>query len=106
MDANVTTKVRSPLAFFAMTVLTCNTVFGICASVMKDPDLFIYCMHMFLAIVFFLGSLIIWTPLCLYHPKESSENKLPYHPWVPTVTFFLGLIIYLIYHFLSFKLGK
>jgi hypothetical protein len=67
---------------------------------MKDRDLFIACMHMFLGIVFFFGSIVIWTPACLYHPNDVQGNKLPYRPWVPTVTFFLGLMIYILYVFL------
>ena len=100
MNPGIVSTVKSPIAFFAITIFICNAVFAICASNMKDRELFIRCMHLFLGIVFFFGSIVIWTPAYLYHPSEVQGLNLPYKPWVPTVAVFLGVILYMIYELL------
>jgi hypothetical protein len=41
----------SPLKLFALMVLVCNTAFGIISAVAFGPDIFVYTLHTFLAVV-------------------------------------------------------
>ena len=53
---------------------------------------------MFLAIVFFFGTIVLWCPGYLYPPDKVKNYDLPSNPWVPTITAFVGALIYTGYH--------
>jgi len=100
--------IESPIKFFGLIALTCDSVFGICATVLKDTKQFTYCIHMFIAIVSLLALIAIWCPGVLYHPREIEDrfrDKIPYKPWVPTVFCFAGLVLYMAYQIVGAKLG-
>ena len=98
MDTNVLSCATSPLVLFAMAILVCNAVFAVCAAKLKDPESFKYSIHMFLGLIFFFGSIVLWSPGYLYHPAEVKGLDLPQNPWIPTCTTFVGILIYMAYH--------
>jgi len=98
MDITHVPTVNSPLMLFALIILVCNAVFAVCATKFRNEEMFIYTIHMFLGIVFFVGSIILWSPGDLYNPVEVKELKLLRQPWVPTIATFLGVLIYMAYH--------
>ena len=100
----------SPLKLFALTVLVCNSVFGLAAALMGDLEAFKYSIHMFLGIVVAFVLTALWSPRSLYHPKElheirnlqqeseEEEELFPVdRPWVPTILIFFGLACYAAY---------
>ena len=102
----------SPLKLFALTVLVCNSVFGLAAAWMGDLDAFKYSIHMFLGIVVAFVLTALWSPRSLYHPKElleirnlqqeNEEDKELFpvdRPWVPTILIFVGLALYAAYQY-------
>ena len=100
MEANALEYVTSPLTLFGLVILVCNAIFAACATVLKEPEIFKYTLHMFLAIVLMIGCIVLWTPAYLYHPRELDglEQTLPYAPWVPTLMIVFGGLVYLLYH--------
>ena len=99
-------EVESPLTFFAVTLVICNTVFGICATYLKNYELFKYCIHMFLAIVGVFSSIVIWSPACLYPLGTVKISEFPYKPWPPTIFVVLLVMLYMVYHFLKWYIEK
>ena len=97
MDPNMVSAVNSPLTLFALVILVCNTVFAVCATRLKNEDMFKYTIHMFLGIVFFFGGIVLWSPGHLYPPAQTGGLDLPRNPWVPTIMVFLGVPIYMAY---------
>ena len=108
--ARILAATGSPLKLFALTVLVCNSVFGVAAAWMKNLDAFIYSIHTFLGIVAAFVLTALWSPRSLYHPKElleisslqreinEDEKLFPVErPWVPTVLIVGGVIFYAAY---------
>jgi len=98
MDASALNYVTSPLTLFGLVILVCNAIFAACATVLKEPEIFKYTLHMFIAIVFLIGGIVLWAPAYLYHPREVNGLDLPYNPWVPTTVMLIGFMVYAIYH--------
>ncbi len=98
MNPNMISVVSSPLTLFALVVLVCNAVIAVCATKFKNEEIFKYTIHMFLGIIFFIGSIVLWSPGYLYNPVEIKDLDLPRNPWVPTIATFLGVLIYMAYH--------
>jgi hypothetical protein len=97
----------SPLKVFALTVLVCNSFFGVAAAWMDDLEAFTYSIHMFLAIVAAFVLTALWSPRSLYHPKELLELRHSYRddgdeqeifpqerPWVPTLVIAGFVLVY------------
>lgn len=89
--------ISSPMSLFALIILVCNVIFAICATVLKDKELFKYCIHMFLAVVFFFGTIVLWSPACLYHPSEVEKFKIEQNSWIPTLANIICVMIYMGY---------
>jgi len=93
--------IGSPLKFFALAIIVCNTIFGVAAATMDDPNNFKYSIHMFLAIIGAFLLIALWSPRSLYHPTELEkipEKNLPKdHPLAATVFLFVGLAAYISY---------
>ena len=101
----------SPLKLFALVVLVCCSVFAVAAGVLGDPDTFVFCIHMFLAIVGAFVLTALWSPRSLYHPNELLEIRRQHQdaedreifpvarPWVPTLVIALGAVLYGAYQF-------
>lgn len=102
-------KINSPLRFFGLISLICDSIFAICASYLKEPQLFIYCIHMFIAIISMLTITALWCPRSLYHPSDLNDvgnDALPKSkPWIPTLFAMVCLIIYLVYQLYLVKMG-
>ena len=88
-------KVTSPLKFFALVVLVCNTIFGAVAALSKQYDIFVFSIHMFLGIVGAFILMAIWAPRSLYHPQDlrNVEHLLPEHDNPKVVTWILGVAL-------------
>lgn len=92
--------INSPIAMFALALVVCNAVFGVCAANLKDPDSFKYCIHMFLAIISMFTLIVLWAPGLLYNPpltivEVNSVDKG--NPVVPTVVGLGCLLLYMWY---------
>jgi hypothetical protein len=98
MSQDVLLAVNSPLTLFALAILICNMVFTVCATRLNDTVLFKYCIHMFLGIVLFVGSIVLWCPRCLYDATRAWTSDVPYNPWAPTFISLVGFVIYVAYH--------
>ncbi len=102
--ASALKMINSPLRFFALAVLVCNTVFGAIAGFMRIEKIFAFSVHMFLAIVGAVMLITLWAPRSLYHPEElrEIEHLLPKHdrPGVVTWILALALIGYVMYRFI------
>ena len=98
MDASALNYVTSPLTLFGLVILVCNAIFAACATVLKEPEIFKYTLHMFIAIVFLIGGIVLWAPTYLYHPREVAGIDIPSYPWVPTLMMIVGFMVYVIYH--------
>lgn len=99
----------SPLHFFAMVVLVCNSLFGIAAAAAFNERIFIYTLHTFLAVVAAFSMIALWSPRTFYGPSDLAQwaelerrnedkpliplmNKL-----VPTLVALVVIIVYAIY---------
>ena len=101
----------SPLKLFALIVLVCCSVFAVAAGVLGHPDTFVYCIHMFLAIVSAFVRTALWSPQSLYHPKEPLEIRRlrredddlkispVARPWVPPIVIMIGAARYAVYQY-------
>lgn len=101
----------SPLKLFALIVLVCCSVFAVAAGVLGHPDTFVYCIHMFLAIVGAFVLTALWSLRSLYHPKEPLEIRRLHRedddreispvarPWVPTIVIMIGAAEYAVYQY-------
>ena len=93
--------IESPIKFFGLVVLVCDSTFAFAAASLGDPESFKYCIHMFLATSGFFGLTALWSPRSLYHPKELiniPNEKLPAeNPKVPTIVITVILLIYFFY---------
>ncbi len=100
--------IGSPLRFFGLTALICSAVFPIGAGLVRDPDSFTYCIHMFLAIIALFAAIAIWCPRSLYHPRELQEldMTLPHQPWKVAFVGFLGLVLYMLYMYFNKNSGS
>ncbi len=103
IDPNIITLIRSPLALFALVVLVCNTVFAVCAAWLKKKQIFIYTIHMFMGIVFFIGTIVLWAPGLLYHPSEVKALNMSNDPLIPTVVSIVGVLVYMAYQIYTDK---
>jgi hypothetical protein len=65
----------SPLKVFALTVLVCNSFFGVAAAWMDDLEAFTSSIHMFLAIVAAFVLTALWSPRSLYHPQRAARAQ-------------------------------
>jgi len=92
-------QISSPMRFFGLVILVCSSIFGVAAAFSEEEDAFTYSIHMFLAIVGIFILTAIWSPASLYHPQElkdiDKENLPKNRPWVPTISFFVGLLLYI-----------
>ena len=95
----------SPLRFFALAVLVCNTVFGYVAAKLDDPEAFKFSIHMFLGIVGAFILIALWAPRALYHPQELEgvEDLLPKteNPLLVTLVLGVALVSYVAYQVLK-----
>lgn len=104
----------SPLKLFALMVLVCNTAFGITSAVAFGPDIFVYTLHTFLAVVAAFVLIALWSPRSFYTPMElltlvelearKGDQKSVFpesKPLVATVLLAAGVLAYLLY-----QLGK
>ena len=98
MDSDIITAVDSPIGIFVISFLVCNAVFAVCAAKFNDQTSLKYCMHMFLGVLFFFGSILLWSPAHLYHPSELKGLNIPSRPWIPTIATFAGVLIYMAYY--------
>ena len=93
--------VQSPLGLFALAVLAATSVFSLAAGFMKCKESFKYCIHMLLAIVAWFGSIALWSPASLYHPRDLVGLPVPaqqeMHPWIPTIFAIAEVVIYIAY---------
>lgn len=100
----------SPLKLFALMVLVCNTAFGITSAVAFGPDIFVYTLHTFLAVVASFVLIALWSPRSFYTPlelmtlvelEEKKGGQKPVFPeskpLVATVLLALGVLGYLLY---------
>jgi hypothetical protein len=100
----------SPLKLFALMVLVCNTAFGITSAVAFGPDIFVYTLHTFLAVVASFVLIALWSPRSFYTPmelltlvelEEQKADRKPVFPeskpLVATVLLALGVLAYLLY---------
>ncbi len=100
------------MKLFALTVLVCNSVFGVAAAWMESLEAFKYSIHMFLGVVAAFVLTALWSPRSLYHPKELLEirnlqregeedtNLFPVErPWIPTILIVAGVIFYAVYQY-------
>lgn len=53
-QATIFSSLRSPMSVFGLSMLICNAVFSTSAAIMNNLEVFIYLIHSFLAIVFFV----------------------------------------------------
>lgn len=53
-QATIISSLRSPMSVFGLSMLICNAVFSTSAAIMNNLEVFIYSIHTFLAIVFFV----------------------------------------------------
>ncbi len=104
----------SPLRMFALIVLICNSVFGVAAALSYGPEVFVYTLHTFLAVVASFVSIVLWSPRSFYSPSElivlveleqrtGRENLVfpPANPKIPTVVIALFVLIYAIYQLID-----
>ncbi len=80
VDTNILSAVTSPLTLFALVILVCNAVVAVCAATLKNVEIVKYTIHMFIAIVFLIGSMILWTPVYFYPPQDVIRLNLPHNP--------------------------
>tara|TARA_B110000971_G_scaffold216230_2_gene250923 strand:- start:75 stop:449 length:375 start_codon:yes stop_codon:yes gene_type:complete len=94
--------VKSPLGFLTFAAIICEMVFGIVGAVTSKPDIIIFSMHMFLAIVGALILIAVWCPRSLYHPNDIRDIDIDHGDdntgkWVVTISLGLALIAYMAY---------
>jgi hypothetical protein len=100
----------SPLKLFALMVLVCNTAFGITSAVALGPEVFVYTLHTFLAVVGSFVLIALWSPRSFYTPTEllalaelegrgaDRGSIFPQSkPLVATVILVAGVLAYLAY---------
>lgn len=100
----------SPLKLFALMVLVCNTAFGITSAVAFGPEVFVYTLHTFLAVVGSFVLIALWSPRSFYTPTEllalaelearSSDGQAIFpqsKPLVATIILAAGVLAYLAY---------
>lgn len=112
MDTDYSTILQvigSPLRFFGLTALICSAAFSIGAGILKNERAFVYCIHMFLAIIGLFATIAVWCPRSLYHPSEltSLGNQLPQNSTLPVaIISILVLLIYMLYTFYDMYQNK
>jgi formate hydrogenlyase subunit 4 len=94
--------VKSPLSFLTFSAIICETVFGIVGAFTDNPEIIIFSMHMFLAIVGALILIAVWCPKSLYHPNDIKDIDIDHEDdntgkWVVTISLAFALIAYMIY---------
>jgi hypothetical protein len=96
--------VKSPLSFLTFSAIICETVFGIVGAFTDNPEIIIFSMHMFLAIVGALILIAVWCPKSLYHPNDIKDIDIDIDheddntgKWVVTISLAFALIAYMIY---------
>jgi len=99
----------SPLRFFALTVLVCNSIFGIAAACAFGPEIFVFTLHTFLAVVAAFTMIALWSPRTFYGPQEiatfieleKANDEKPLYPLlsrlIPTVFGFVLILVYAVY---------
>lgn len=97
-------KISNPLQFFGVVALSCTSIFSISAAILKDPESFKYCIHMFLTICGGFMIIALWSPASFYNPEQLNkikDSKLNnYNPLLPTLLI-IGLVcIYMVYQFI------
>lgn len=104
----------SPLKMFALIVLICNSAFGVAAAWAYGPDVFIYTLHTFLAVVASFVAIVLWSPRSFYSPSElvvlveleqrfGRENLVfpAANPKIPTFVIALFVLIYAVYQLID-----
>jgi hypothetical protein len=99
----------SPLRFFALTVLVCNSIFGVAAAAAFGAEIFIYTLHTFLAVVAAFAMIALWSPRTFSGPDEiaklieleKANDDKPLYPLlsrlIPTAFGLLLVLIYAVY---------
>lgn len=99
----------SPIRFFALTVLVCNSLFGVAAALAYEPEVFIYTLHVFLAVVGTFALIALWAPWSFYPPSDmpaiiALERQDSGNPiftligrLVPTIVGLVAVITYAVY---------
>lgn len=104
----------SPLKMFALIVLICNSAFGVAAAWAYGPDVFIYTLHTFLAVVASFVMVVLWSPRSFYSPSElialveleqrtGRENSVfpPANPKVATLVIAAFVLVYGVYQLID-----
>lgn len=94
--------VKSPLSFLTFSAIICEMVFGIVGAFTDHPEIIIFSMHMFLAIVGALILIAVWCPKSLYHPNDIKDIDIDHGDdktgkWVVTISLAFALIAYMVY---------
>jgi hypothetical protein len=94
--------VKSPLGFLTFSAIVCEMVFGIVGALNDNPEIIIFSMHMFLAIVGALILIAVWCPRSLYHPNDIRDIDIDHGDdntgkWVVTISLGFALIAYMVY---------
>jgi len=100
--SKILSAVKSPLGFLTFAAVICEFVFGLVGAFTNQPELIIYAMHMFLAIVGTLVLLSVWCPRALYDPNDIKDIKIEESidntgKWVVTVSLLIALVAYMGY---------
>ena len=106
MWESIISAASTPIGFFVTAILVCNAVFTVCATALKNNEMFKYSIHMFLGIVFFFGIILLWSPGSLYPPEYVDKFKLVHKPWVPTVSVIFGSLVYGLYQAWKIRQGR
>ncbi len=107
--ATILQVIGSPLRFFGLTAIVCSTAFSIGAGILKNERAFVYCIHMFLAIIGLFAAIAVWCPRSLYHPTELTNlgNQLPPNsPYPVALISIIVLAIYIVYKLYAIHINK
>jgi hypothetical protein len=74
-------------------------VFGIVGAFTDNPEIIIFSMHMFLAIVGALILIAVWCPKSLYHPNDIKDIDIDHGDdntgkWVVTIPVIIGNAVF------------
>ncbi len=97
----VATMVNTPIQFFGVMAIVCCSVFGVAAAYLKDREVFMWCIHMYLAVLGVLVVTAVSSPASLYHPAEIAQipvaERPANRPGIPTASVFVAIVLYMVY---------